>query len=84
MVMVTVAPAPGPHPTIMAADPSPRLCASAGSAGHFKMLTARATTRIPTTREMADSAINMSLAQGLTADTSVGLKAAAVANEKWK
>lgn len=52
--------------------------------GHFKMLTARATTRIPTTREMADSAIIMSLAQVLTADTSVGLNAAAVANEKWK
>ena len=48
------------------------------------MLTARATTRIPTTREMADSAIIMSLAQTLTADTSVGLKAAAVAKEKWK
>jgi len=55
-----------------------------GHPGHFKMLTARATTRIPTTREMADSAINMSLAQPLTADTSVGLKAVAVANAKWK
>ncbi len=53
-------------------------------AGYFKMLTARATTRIPTTREMADSAIIMSFAQVLTADTSVGLNAAAVANAKWK
>ena len=55
-----------------------------GRARHFKMLTARATTRIPTTREMADSAINMSFAQGLIADTSVGLNAVAVAKEKWK
>ncbi len=46
------------------------------------MLTARATTRIPTTREMADSAINMSFAQGLIADTSVGLNAVAVAKLK--
>ncbi len=53
-------------------------------ARHFKILTARATTRIPTTRETADSAIIMSFAQVLTADTSVGLKAAAVANAKWK
>ncbi len=62
--------------------PVPRLAGRVP--GHFKMLTARATTRIPTTREMADSTIIMSLAQVLTADTSVGLKAAAVANEKWK
>ena len=51
---------------------------------HFKMLTARATTRIATTREMASSAIIMSFIQALTADTSVGLKAVAVANAKWK
>jgi hypothetical protein len=53
-------------------------------ARHFKMLTARATTRIPTTREMADSAIIMNFIQGLTAETSVGLKAVAVAKAKWK
>ena len=51
---------------------------------YFKMLTARATTRIATTREMASSAIIMSFIQGLTADTSVGLKAVAVAKAKWK
>ena len=53
-------------------------------ARHFKMLTARATTRIATTREMASSAIIMSFIQGFTADTSVGLKAVAVAKAKWK
>jgi hypothetical protein len=51
---------------------------------YFKMLTARATTRMSTTREMASSAIIMSFIQGLTADTSVGLKAVAVAKAKWK
>ena len=51
---------------------------------YFRMLTARATTRIATTREMASSAIIMSFIQGLTADTSVGLKAVAVAKAKWK
>ena len=58
--------------------------AAATRHGHFKMLTARATTRMPTTSEIADSAIIMSLAHGLTADTSVGLKAVAVAKAKWK
>ena len=56
----------------------------AARARHFKMLTARATTRIATTREMAASAIIMSFIQGLTAETSVGLKAVAVAKAKWK
>ena len=56
----------------------------ATGARHFKMLTARATTRIATTREMASSAIIMSFIQGFTADTSVGLKAVAVAKAKWK
>ena len=56
----------------------------AAPARHFKMLTARATTRVPTTREMAYSAIIMSFIQGLTAETSVGLKAVAVAKAKWK
>ena len=51
---------------------------------YFKMLTARATTRMATTREIASSAIIMSFIQGLTAETSVGLKAVAVANAKWK
>ncbi len=64
--------------------PGPPGRARAAWPGHFKMLTARATTRIPTTREIADSAIIMSFAQVLTADTSVGLKAVAVANAKWK
>ena len=57
---------------------------SAATRVYFKMLTARATTRIATTREMASSAIIMSFIQGLTADTSVGLKAVAVAKAKWK
>ncbi len=52
--------------------------------GYFKMLTARATTRMATTREMASSAIIMSFIQGFTAETSVGLKAVAVAKAKWK
>ena len=56
----------------------------AARACHFKMLTARATTRIATTREMAASDIIMSFIQGLTAETSVGLKAVAVAKAKWK
>ena len=55
-----------------------------GPARHFKMLTARATTRMATTREMASSAIIMSFIQGFTAETSVGLKAVAVAKAKWK
>ena len=53
-------------------------------ADYFKMFTARATTRMATTREMASSAIIMSFIQGFTADTSVGLKAVAVAKAKWK
>ena len=61
-----------------------RPAASGPQVRYFKMLTARATTRIATTREMASSAIIMSFIQGLTADTSVGLKAVAVANAKWK
>jgi hypothetical protein len=51
---------------------------------YLRMLTARATTRMATTREMASSAIIMSFIQGFTADTSVGLKAVAVAKAKWK
>ncbi len=51
---------------------------------YFRMLTARATTRMATTNEMASSAIIMSFIHGFTADTSVGLKAVAVANAKWK
>ncbi len=64
--------------------PGPSGCVRPACPGYFKMLTARATTRIPTTRETADSAIIMSFAQVLTADTSVGLKAVAVANAKWR
>ena len=58
--------------------------ATAVRSGYFKMLTARATTRMATTREMASSAIIMSFIQGFTAETSVGLKAVAVAKAKWK
>ena len=60
-------------------------CGGAGApARYFRMLTARATTRMATASEMAASAIIMSFIQGLTADTSVGLKAVAVAKAKWK
>lgn len=58
--------------------------AAPGPTCYFRILTARATTRIATTSEMADSAIIMSFIQALTADTSVGLKAVAVAKAKWK
>jgi len=51
---------------------------------HFRMLTARATTSRATTSEMASSAISINFIHGLMADTSVGLKAVAVAKEKWK
>ena len=46
------------------------------------MLTALETTRIATSSEITSSAIIMSLAQGLMAETSVGLNAVAVVNEK--
>jgi len=42
------------------------------------MFTALATTRIPTVTEIISSAIIMSFAHGLTAETSVGLNAIAV------
>jgi hypothetical protein len=72
------------HASIIVGRPSRRGRTGATRARHFKMLTARATTRIATTREMASSAIIMSFIQGFTADTSVGLKAVAVAKAKWK
>ena len=46
------------------------------------MLTARATTSTATTKEMASWAIIMTLAHGLMAETSVGLNAIAVANDR--
>ena len=46
------------------------------------MLTALETTRIATSSEIASSAIIMSLAQGLIAETSVGLNAMAVMNDR--
>lgn len=45
---------------------------------YLRMLTARAITSSPTISEIASSAIIRSLAQGLMADTSDGLKAVAV------
>ena len=42
---------------------------------YFRMFTARATTRIPTTSEIVSSAIIMSFAHGFIAETSVGLNA---------
>ena len=52
--------------------------------GHFRMFTARATTKRATISEIASSAIIMSFVHGLIAETSVGLKAVAVAKAKWK
>ena len=54
------------------------------TANYLRMLTARETTRIATSSEITSSAIIMSLAHCLMAETSVGLNAIAVANEKWK
>jgi len=51
---------------------------------HFKMFTARATTSKATISEIASSAIIISFIHGRMAETSVGLNAVAVANEKWK
>jgi hypothetical protein len=51
---------------------------------YLRMLTARATTRIPTTREIASSVIIMSLAHGLIAETSVGLNAIAALKERCR
>ena len=48
------------------------------------MFTARATTRIPTTTEIASSAIIMSFAHGLIAETSVGLNAIAALKERCR
>jgi hypothetical protein len=45
------------------------------------MLTARAITRMPMTRDTEASVIIISLAYRLTADTSVGLNAVAVQND---
>src|SRR6478609_2845308 len=55
-----------------------------GPTGYFRMLTARATTSTATMSEIASSAIIKSLAHGRTAETSVGLKAIAVLNERWR
>ena len=52
--------------------------------GCLRMLTTLETTRIATSSEITASAIIMSLAQGLMAETSVGLNAMAVVNERWK
>jgi hypothetical protein len=46
------------------------------------MLTALETTRIATSREIASSAIIMSLAHGLMGETSAGLNAVAALNER--
>jgi hypothetical protein len=51
--------------------PWPVLCCGP----YFRMFTARATTRIPTTTEIVSSAIIMSFAHGFIAETSVGLNA---------
>ena len=66
-----------------APDPRPGPGGPAG-AGYLRMLTALETTRIATSSEIASSVIIMSFAQGLIAETSVGLNAVAVVNERWR
>jgi hypothetical protein len=56
----------------------------AAEVDHLKRFTARATTRIPTTSEIASSAIIMTFAHGLIAETSVGLNAVAVLKDRCK
>jgi hypothetical protein len=48
------------------------------------MFTARETTSTATTSEIASSAIIMSFAHGLIAETSVGLNAVAVVNDRCR
>ena len=55
-----------------------------GHRGYLRMFTARATTSTATTSEIASSAIIMSLDQGRIAETSVGLNAAAVVNDRCR
>ena len=55
-----------------------------GTRRYFKMFTARETTSTATTSEIAASNIIMSLAQDLIAETSVGLKAVAVVNDRCR
>jgi hypothetical protein len=51
---------------------------------HFRIFTALATTRIPTTTEIISSAIIMSFAHGLIAETSVELNAIAVFTDRCR
>lgn len=55
-----------------------------GHRAYFRMFTARATTSIPTTREIDSSAIIMSFAHGLMAETSVGLNAIEVLKDRCR
>ena len=52
--------------------------------GYFKMFTALATTSSATSSEIASSVIIMSFAHGLIAETSVGLNAVAVVNDRCR
>jgi hypothetical protein len=65
--------------------PDPALCAPASwgwiPGFYFKMLTARAITSTPMTRDTTASVIIISLAHRLIAETSVGLNAVAVQND---
>jgi hypothetical protein len=51
---------------------------------YLRIFTALATTRIPTATEIISSAIIMSFAHGLIAETSVGLNAIAVFTERCR
>src|SRR5215469_3983228 len=55
-----------------------------GATAYFRMFTARATTRIPTTTEIVSSAIIMSFAHGFIAETSVGLNAIEVLKDRCR
>jgi hypothetical protein len=61
-----------------------RLSPSKTLRDYLRMFTARATTRIPTTTEIASSAIIMSFDHGLIAETSVGLNAIAALKERCR
>jgi hypothetical protein len=57
---------------------------SAGGYWSGRMLTARAMTRMPSTSETADCTNMVSFAQRANGSTSVGLKAVAFVNEKYR
>jgi hypothetical protein len=59
-------------------------CGGWSTLPYFRILTARATTRIPTTTEIVSSAIIKSFAHGFIAETSVGLNAIEVLKDRCR